>query len=154
MSAARVNHSLTSINLSNNLLGPGPWNRNRTTTFSVALQLLDLNVSSNERRDSDTAICTTAVRNLDLGANWLSTIVPKSYDGQVVKQYPAIQLLLRSLAATVEDGNRIRQLVLCDNQINELDAETRAELAKFKKCEGVGASNERSGGLKCLVFED
>ena len=150
LSAARVNHSLTSINLSNNLLGPGPWNRNRTSTFSVALQLLDLNVSNTGRSDSDTALCTTAVRHLDLSANWLSALVPKSYEGRVVKQSPAVQLLLRSLAATVEDGKRTRQLVLRDNQIDELETETRAELAKYRKSE----SDECSGGLKFLVFDD
>jgi len=80
LSAARAHKQLRCINLSNNLLGPGAWNRNRTATLSAALELLDLRDNARPVRGGGNGEEQTGVCTLNLGSNWLGAPVKKHFN--------------------------------------------------------------------------
>jgi hypothetical protein len=80
LSAARAHKQLRCINLSNNLLGPGAWNRNRTATLSAALELLDLRDNTRPVRGGGNGEEQTGVCTLNLGSNWLGAPVKKHFN--------------------------------------------------------------------------
>ena len=80
LAAARAHKLLRRVDLSNNLLGPGTWNRNRTAALSAALELIDLrDPNGRSARGGGNCEEQTGVSWLNLGMNWLGAPVKKHF---------------------------------------------------------------------------